>query len=376
MAQTRKSSRSRGRQGSSKVVEKLVGLGKQAISEISRKRNPTISIPIRALSNVNFNPNRSIIELGDAKQDRSFFNVGMSKKFMQTFLVAQACKQLLDQGKTTSIRDLYYMVKHTISDSRVNTVEDQTESDAVLEDLEVTVDSLREELNLFASNRGAMVGNVTLVDSGDTIDCRRMGSGGYSVPSIVEPDVMQFTKVDADFILLVEKDAVWRRLNEDKFWETYNCILVHGGGMPPRGIRRLCQRLVAEAKLKVYVFVDNDPWGYYIYSVVKQGSINLAYESIRMAVPGAKFVGLSAFDRERFGLPGDDKLRLTQQDTARAKQVREYPWFQKAQWQKEIKKMLENGMKYEIEALSSKGISFVTEEYLPHKFAHPKEMLD
>ena len=35
----------------------------------------------------------------------------------------------------------------------------------------------------------------------------------------------------------------------------------------------------------VYVLVDNDPWGFYIYSVMKQGSINLAYESMRMAVP-------------------------------------------------------------------------------------------
>jgi hypothetical protein len=33
------------------------------------------------------------------------------------------------------------------------------------------------------------------------------------------------------------------------------------------------------------VLVDNDPWGLYIYSVLKQGSINLAYESMRMAVP-------------------------------------------------------------------------------------------
>ena len=383
MAKARRTTRSgsvgapsRGRRGSKKITEKLINLGKQAVSEISRKRSPSISIPIRALSNITFDAKRSIIELGDGKQDRSFFNVGMSKKFMQTFLVAQACKQLLDEGKTTSIRDLYYMVKHTIGNSKVNTVDDQPESDAVLEDLEVAVDSLREELNLFASNRGAIVGNVTLVDSGDTIDCRRMGSGGYSVPSIVEPDVVQFKKIDADFILLVEKDAVWRRLNEDKFWQEYNCILLHGGGMPPRGIRRLCKRLVSEAKLKLYVFVDNDPWGYYIYSVVKQGSINLAYESVRMAVPQARFVGLSAFDRERFDLPGDDKLRLTQQDIARAKQVRAYPWFEKRHWQKEIKKMLSNGMKYEIEALSSKGISFVTEEYLPHKFAHPKEMLD
>jgi len=46
----------------------------------------------------------------------------------------------------------------------------------------------------------------------------------------------------------------------------------------------------------VYVLVDNDPWGYYIYSVVKQGSINLAFESERMAIPKAKFIGLSSGD--------------------------------------------------------------------------------
>ncbi|MBI2190784.1 MAG: DNA topoisomerase IV subunit A [Planctomycetes bacterium] len=358
------------------VTRKLVELGGSVLEEVRKERNPKLYIPQRALSNVRFNAKQSIIELGKDRQARSFFNVGMSKKFMQTFLVAQACKQLLDEGKTTSIRDLYYMVKHTIADSKVNTFEDQPESDAILEDLEVTVDSLREELNLFASNRGAMVGNVTLTDSGDTIDCRRMGSGGYSVPSIVEPDVVQFNKINADFILLVEKDAVWRRLNEDRFWQEYRCILVHGGGMPPRGVRRLIHRFMSEAGLKLYVFVDNDPWGYYIYSVVKQGSINLAYESIRMAVPTAKFIGLSAFDRERFDLPEDDKLKMTEQDLARARQIQAYPWFQKKTWQREIQKMLENGLKFEIEVLSGKRISFVTEDYLPHKFSHPEEMLD
>ena len=95
-----------------------------------------------------------------------------------------------------------------------------------------------------------------------------------------------------------------------------------------------------------------------------------------MAVPHARLVGLSAFDKERFNLPDDDKLRLNDQDINRAKQIRDYPWFQKKEWQIELKKMLENKMKYEIEALSGKGISFVTEEYLPHKLAHPEEMLD
>jgi len=50
-------------------------------------------------------------------------------------------------------------------------------------------------------------------------------------------------------------------------------------------VRRLARRLNEEYKLPVYVLVDNDPWGYYIYSVVKQGSINLAFESERMAIP-------------------------------------------------------------------------------------------
>ena len=126
-----------------------------------------------------------------------------------------------------------------------------------------------------------------------------MGSGGYGIPSIVEPDVIQFKKCDAKFILHVEKDTVWQRFNEDKFWQKHNCILTHGGGQPPRGVRRLLHRLHNELKLPVYCLLDNDPWGYYIYSVIKQGSINLAYESQRMAIPDATFLGLRSSDFER-----------------------------------------------------------------------------
>ena len=63
------------------------------------------------------------------KQKRYFFNVSMAKKFMQTFLVSEACKELIDAGKTTSIRDLYYVTKHTIGDTKQNTFEEQDESD-------------------------------------------------------------------------------------------------------------------------------------------------------------------------------------------------------------------------------------------------------
>src|SRR6185436_1445441 len=109
-------------------------------------RTPTLDIPVRSLANVRFNEQKRYIEMGNAKQAREFFNVNMAKKFMQTMLVASACRQLEDETKTTSIRDLFYMIKHRIDGSSENTVDDQSESDAVIEDLEVAAEFIREEL--------------------------------------------------------------------------------------------------------------------------------------------------------------------------------------------------------------------------------------
>jgi DNA topoisomerase-6 subunit A len=350
-----------------KTIGKIEKLAESVLKATKGGKNPFVEIPIRSLANVKFSERKRLIELGSQKQKRYFFNVSMAKKFMQTFLVSEACKELIDSGKTTSIRDLYYMTKHALGETRQNTFEEQDESDPIIEDLEVAIDSLREELHLFASRKGTMVGPITVRDSGDTIDLRRMGSGGWGVPSIVEENIIQFGKHEAKYVLLVEKDAIWSRFNEDKFWQRQKCIIVHGGGQPPRGVRRIVQRLHTELKLPVYVLVDNDPWGFYIYSVLKQGSINLAYESMRMAVPDARFIGLSSFDKDRYELPANVAIKMNDQDESRAKQMLAYPWFQAKQWQREIQEMVRSGQKFELEALSRRGISFITEEYLPRK---------
>ncbi len=350
----------------------------QAVAEMAfKQRDPAIDIPIRALSNVQFNEKTRTIEMGGNKQERNFFNYGQAKRFMQTLLVASKCKDLIDADKTASIRQIYYMAKHTIKGTSEKTFDDQAESDPILEDLEVSINSLREELHIFASNRGNLVGPITVVDDGNTLDCARMGSAGYAVPSIVEPDTVQFKKCEARFVLHVEKDTVWRRFHEDRFWEKHRCIVSHGGGQPARGMRRLLYRLNHELKLPVYVLLDNDPWGYYIYSVIKQGSINLAYESRRMAVPDAKFIGVSSFDYDRCGLSDDVKLDLDANDIKRAKQILDYPWFAgKKPWEKEIKKMMSNGFKMEVEAMINKRLTYLTEEYVPMKLADKKQWLD
>ena len=354
----------------------IVDLADGVVSAAAKRRDPHLDIPTRSLSNVRFNKSKRIIEMGSQKNCRQLFNLSQAKSYMQTLLVASGCKQLIDQQKTTSIRGLYYLLKHTIEGTREETFATQDECDPMIEDLEVTLESLREELHVYASNRGGMVGPIVLEDSGDEIDCARMGSGGYSIPSIVEADVIKFKKCDASFILHVEKDTVWRRFNEDKFWRKHGCLLTHGGGQPPRGVRRLLNRLHHELKLPVYCLLDNDPWGYYIYSVLKQGSINLAYESKRMAIPEAKFLGLRSRDYDLCKLSPSVQIALSDSDIKRAKQIAAYPWFaNKKPWQKEIGQMLSNGFKLEVEALISKDISYVTETYAPERLAK-KDWLD
>ncbi len=361
--------------GGGNVEKKLVGLADIVITAAQRKKDPALKIPVRSLSNVRFNEKKGIIEMGSNTQERTFFNVGMAKKFMQTILVADALSELQRSRLTTSLREIYYRAKHTISDSDENTFDTQDDSDPLIEDLEVSLEALREELHVRAENGGTVVGPLVLEDDGDRVDCSRLGKGGYSVPSIVEDEYVRIRKCSADFVLLVEKGTQWNRLAEDRFWKKYNCVLLTGNGQPPRGVRRLARRLNEEKRLPVYVLVDNDPWGYYIYSVVKQGSINLAFESRRMAIPGAKFVGLSSADPERYGLPRTVGIKLNDKDIARAKELLNYPWFQKKEWQVEVKRMLSSGLKFELDALANKDFQFLTKTYLPRKLKD-KDWLD
>jgi DNA topoisomerase-6 subunit A len=358
------------------TLGKIVKLADDVSKTAFKGADISIAIPVRSRSNTLWNRKTKILQMGDSKAQRDLFDLKTAKQFMQTTLHASTIKDLIEAGKTSSLRGVFYKAKHTVSGTKENTFDTQDESDPILEDLEVALGSLREELHIFAENRGSLVGNITLIDKGDEIDCRRMGSGGYAMPSIVEPNIIQFKKCEADYVLHVEKGTVWNRFNEDRFWEKHNCILSHGAGQPPRGCRRLLQRFNQELKLPIICLLDCDPWGHYIYSVIKQGSISLAFESSRLAIPEAKFLGIRAKDYDECDLSEAVKIDLTDNDKRRAEEIAAYPWFKDHRsWQKEIARMLHNGFKMEVESLITKDISYVTEEYVPERLKR-KDWLD
>ena len=353
--------------------ESLEKFGKDLANQVKKEKNPSIELPVRSLSNISFDKKTRTLVLGKSMAKRFFFNVAHAKQFLQTLEVAKVSNDLLKEGKHASLRDVFYMVKRTIPGTKTNVVDEQTESDSVIEDMELISQRSREQLNVNANKMGSVAGRVVVDDRGDTIDWSKMGSGGWSIPSNVED--IRFKKVTAKFVLYMEKAAVWERLHEDRFWDKHNCIIMSSQGQTTRGIRRLLQRLYNEHKLPIYVLTDLDPWGFYIYSVIKYGSISLAHISEKMAIPGVRFLGITVDDIENYKL-SRHLIKFKDNDITRLKQISEYEWFRdNKQWQRQFELLKKMGAKAEIQALSSRGISFISEEYLPSKIK-AKDFLD
>ncbi len=269
------------------------------IDQIKKGEEPRLVIKKRTLANTIYDPAKKMLLLGESKAVRRFFDEGEVKKFMQTVLMASIIYDALVNNEYPTIRDLYYRGKHTIpklseSDKEINTWDEQDESDAVLRDVEVLTNKLREEMLILSKEKGKVVGDMRIRSGRDVIDLSKMGHGAYAIESTA--DLIEFLDVNAEFVLVVEKDAVFQQLHRIGFWRKMKCLLVTSAGQPDRATRRFVRRLNEELKLPVYVVADSDPYGFYIYSVFKIGSITLSYESERLATPSARFLGVMMSD--------------------------------------------------------------------------------
>ncbi len=360
------------------ILRKLEALGRKVYRQIEKGVEPHIYIPVRTLANTIWDKKRKILVLGPKKARRDFFDIGESKRFMQTLLMLSIIIRARREGDYPTIRDLYYTGKHTIEyidekgrKQREETWNNQNESNAVIQDIEVATGLLREHMGIMHDAKGKIVGNVIVRSKGYTIDLSRLGSGAYAIPP--NADRLEIVKVDADYVLVVEKDAIFERLNEEEFWRKHNCVLITGKGQPDRSTRRMVRRLWEEFGLPVYVLTDCDSYGFYIYSVFKSGSISLSYESERLATPGARFIGVMVTDIEEYKIPRNYIIKATDRDIKRAKELMRYPWFKESKaWQSQLKLFIKKKEKVEIEALSGHGFKFLTQIYIPEKISQKK----
>lgn len=339
------------------------------VKEIKAHQDPTFTTMQRGKSNVIWDEKKGYLSLGDKTITRNFLNIAHAKKFMQTSMVMAKTHDYLKNGKTASIREIYYELKHTIKDTKENTFEGQDESDPVIVDIEHSVNTIREKLSLHANPKGTLYGNILLKDkmhNNDKFNASKLGRGGWSIMSRIEPEEIEIVESDANYLLVVETEAMFERLIEENFPKKNNCLLIGVGGQAARGARRLIHRISNELDIPTYVFTDGDPYGWYIYSVIKQGSMALAAHSEFMSVPNSKYIGMTLDDVKEYKLENVTE-KMKDGDIKRAKEMMAYPWFGNKDWQSQLKKALQQKIRIEQQALANRKLDFVATTYLPEK---------
>jgi len=236
----------------------------------------------------------------------------------------------------------------------------------------------RENLGYIPEERGGEVtGPITILDTipatGETIkiNCARLGSGAWSIPSRVEH--LQF-ETKAKFVLVIETASLFQRLVHHLYYEKANCILISMSGVPTRACRRFIRRLSDDKNIPILVFTDGDPYGYCnIYRTLKVGSGQAAHINRYFCVPQAHYLGVTPWDIKDYKLE-DATHPLEDVDIKRAKDaLKNDPFIRHhKEWQAALELMLKLGVRVEQQAFAKHGLNFVLEKYLPEKLKKGK----
>lgn len=355
------------------VSDKIQNSAKDVYNKILRRQKPTMTTPIRSLSNVKYHPRKGHFEMLGKNKKRTL-TVSTVKTFAQTLKMMALSNELIQANDMATKREAYYISKNW---GKAGFTE-QPESDTIMDDVEAMFGVNREQLKFIPEEKGGDIAGKLIVIDTDAkgkklkIDCTKFGSGAYSIPSEVEN--LQFES-KAKFILAIETAGMFQRLGKYNYWDKNNCILISMGGVPTRACRRFIRRLSDKLKIPVYAFVDGDPYGYFnIYRTLKVGSGNAAHINQFFCVPRATFLGVTPQDIKDYDLPTHP---LKEVDIKRAKDALKNDPFVKHHkpWQAAINQMLKMGVRVEQQAFAKHGLDFVVKKYLPAKMKSTAKFL-
>eukprot|EP00948_MAST-09A_sp_MAST-9A-sp1_P001805 g1805.t1 len=340
------------------LIESIDSLVLRIVQEILQGKGLTFKVPSRNYSNTIYIPELDRVVLNDVVSHRTLTSAQTVRKTAIMTRVLALIREILGKKIHVTKRDLFY--------TDVKLFVDQKQTDVILEDIACMLGSTRTSLNVVASEKGVVVGRLQFEEAGDLIDCTKMGIGGKAIP----PSQDRCTNItsDAKFILLVEKDAAFMRLAEDRFYNKFPCIIITAKGQPDVATRLFLRRLRDELKIPVLGLVDSDPYGLKILSVYLSGSKNMSYDSANLTTPDIKWLGVRPSDLEKYNIPQQCRLKMTDEDIRTGKAMLQEDFIkQNKEWVKELQLMMKSKEKAEIQALSSFGFQFLTEEYLPRK---------
>src|SRR5271157_1341127 len=338
----------------------LKGLGSTVYDDLDQGKFPSVTLASRSVKNIVYDRKLAQFVLGKASVKRSSGNIKHIRPFTQLLWLAYFAKKLVDENKTSTLRDVYYSAQAF----NVEFV-DQAESDELITDLEVLMQMAREGMNIYPEERSAIFGNLTVEYTVPGYEGRRLDLSSHPDGVMIGPALTtaEFVNTGAKIVLAIEKGGLFTRFIEERVHTKYKALLINTAGQPPRSTRYLIRRLNQELGLPVGILCDADPWGAHIAMVIKSGSANSAHLR-ELTTPAAVWLGVTANDIIKYKLPSD---KLTEIDIKRLHELKEDPRYTDRMWHEELDTFLRIKRKSEQEAFARYGLSYIVDKYLPEK---------
>ncbi len=340
------------------VLSRLYKLVDDVLTKIYTTGRPSIQLPSRSSSNIRWDEENDLLLLGKQILEKQFHTLTSVADITRLMRVLEVVTELLSENLHATKREVFY--------TDVNLFKEQKNSDKSIEDIATMLYTTRNSTHIVAAPRGSCVGRLRIRDQTDIIDLESQGSGGWTISPFL--DQIEIIESDAEFILVIEKNAAMMRLSEARFWRKYPCILITAQGVGNVATRMFLKRLNKELNLPTFTLVDSDPYGHYIHSVYLRGSKRLSYESPFLATPNIKLLGVLTRDLDKYKIPTEARIKMNKQDEKRTKDLLQegFVKINKA-WEMDLRLALEKKEKAEIQAFASHGFKFLTDDYLPEK---------
>lgn len=197
-----------------------------------------------------------------------------------------------------------------------------------------------------------------------------------------ESDEIELFRSQAKFVLIVEKDSVFRRIVSDittgstikDFENRPELILITAKGMPDRATRYFLRILVDSLEIPVFGLFDCDAYGINIAVNYKLGAQKVSnFEDRNLLLPEMMWIGVwpSEIDKilnQSSDLYLNNVMNITSREVALLTSLSNRPDVKESNWAREIEIMRRQAKKIEIEALyDARGYRFLIDHYLRYK---------
>ncbi len=293
------------------IIKEAKILCDKMLKDLEKADRPVLEAIKCSLDNSFYDSKVGYLTPGD-KRVKTELNVSSVQKMARVVFFLEMLLNKLSQNAAHNKREYYYISKGRIkSDRSLKPLDfdDQVESDSIIDFICDMLEVYREELNVFANERGGQTYSQQLVvtetlSSGKkaVIDLSTLGTAPFQ--PLNKPQALKLkAKGQIDFCLVVESQATTTTLVSNGFTNRNKCILIGAQGVPSNGSRGWCKLIQDQLGVPMYFFGDLDAYTLQnIFRTLKAGSAASLIRNSDFSAPEVKFLGVLPEDVEKYDL--------------------------------------------------------------------------